>query len=132
MWPEERALRGLGAVDEVLLARPERPRRWTLPITALLVIPPSSAAIWLADNPSAHSFFRSSTLSSVQPMALSPSDSRPWMQPNPAVGRPFGGQTHTRQDGPENRSAARVILLSGKDANIPSCPTGRSRNCRRR
>src|SRR5262249_423342 len=68
MWPGERALRGRGAVDEVLLARPERPRRWTLPITALRVTPPSSAAIWLAESPSAHSFFKSSTRSSVQVM----------------------------------------------------------------
>src|SRR5690242_21246991 len=64
--PGARALRGLGAAEEGLLARPERPRRCTLPITALRVTPPSSAAIWLADKPSAHSFFRSSTLSSVQ------------------------------------------------------------------
>src|SRR5262249_29397550 len=68
MCPDERVLRGRGADEDGLLARPERPRRWTLPMTALRVIPPSSAAIWLADRPSAHSFFRSSTLSSVQPI----------------------------------------------------------------
>ena len=44
----EARLRGRAALDEGLLARPERPRRWTLPMTALRVMPPSSAAIWLA------------------------------------------------------------------------------------
>src|SRR5450631_1513072 len=67
---EERVLRGLGLDEEGLLARPERPRRWTLPITALRVMPPSSAAIWLADSPSLHNFFRLSTRSSVQVMRL--------------------------------------------------------------
>src|ERR1700681_2634403 len=33
-------------------------------------MPPSSAAIWLADSPSPHSFFRLSTRSSVQVMRL--------------------------------------------------------------
>src|SRR5258708_4209923 len=65
-----RALRGRGADEDGLLARPERPRRCTLPITALRVMPPSSAAIWLADSPSPHSFFRLSTRSSVQVMPL--------------------------------------------------------------
>ncbi len=36
------------------LARPESPSRWTLPITAFRVTLPSSPAIWLALNPSAH------------------------------------------------------------------------------
>src|ERR1051325_8273764 len=63
---EERALRGVGLDEEGLLARPDSPRRCTLPITALRVMPPSSAAIWLADRPSAHSFDSSATLSSVQ------------------------------------------------------------------
>ena len=31
-----------------VVARPERPSRWTLPITALRVTPPSRPAIWLA------------------------------------------------------------------------------------
>src|SRR3954447_11421060 len=66
MCPCGRALRGRGAAEDGDLARPDRPKRWTLPITALRVMPPSSAAIWLADRPSAHSFFRSSTRSSVQ------------------------------------------------------------------
>src|SRR3569832_1839027 len=72
MWPEVRALRGRGAAEEGLLARPGRPSRCTLPITALRVMPPSSAAIWLADSPSDHSFLRSSTRSSVQLMGSWP------------------------------------------------------------
>src|SRR5438552_17043080 len=60
-----RALRTRGTEEEGVLARPESPSRCTLPITALRVMPPSSAAIRLADSPSAHSFFRSSTRSSV-------------------------------------------------------------------
>ena len=46
--------------------RLDRPRRCTLPITALRVTPPNSLAIWLADWPSPHIFFNSSTRSSVQ------------------------------------------------------------------
>src|SRR5258708_37599341 len=65
-----RALRGRGAAADGLLARPDSPRRCTLPITALRVMPPSSAAIWLADSPSPHNFFRLSTRSSVQVMRL--------------------------------------------------------------
>jgi len=53
-------------------SRPPRPSRWTLPITALRVTPPSSAAIWLADSPSAQSFFSNSTRSSVQFIVVSP------------------------------------------------------------
>src|SRR6266478_8667535 len=53
------------------VARPERPRRWTLPITALRVTPPSCLAIWLAESPSCQSFLRSSTRSSVQPICAS-------------------------------------------------------------
>jgi hypothetical protein len=41
----ERALRCRGEALDVLLARPDSPSRCTLPITALRVIPPSSAAI---------------------------------------------------------------------------------------
>src|SRR4051794_8184561 len=61
-----RALRGRGAAEDGLLARPERPRRWTLPITAFRVTLPSSAAIWLADRPASQNFFNCSTRSSVQ------------------------------------------------------------------
>src|ERR1035441_2344682 len=100
--PEERALRGLGLDAEGLLARPEGPGpgargRWTLPITALRVTPPSSAAIWLADRPSAHSFVRSATLSSVQLIGFSPSLSGPWVESASVVGRRFARLTHTLQ-----------------------------------
>ena len=64
----ERGLRGRGEALEVLLARPDRPSRCTLPITALRVMPPSSPAIWLAERPSDHSFFSNSTRSSVHDM----------------------------------------------------------------
>jgi hypothetical protein len=53
------------------LALPDSPRRCTLPITALRVTPPSSAAIALAERPSDQSFLRSSTLSSVHCIGLS-------------------------------------------------------------
>src|ERR1700687_736636 len=66
-----RGLRGRGAEDESDFARPERPRRCTFPITALRVTPPSWPAIWLAESPSAHSFLRSSTRSSVQLIQIS-------------------------------------------------------------
>jgi hypothetical protein len=39
-----------------------------LPITALRLTPPSSSAIWLAVDPSAHIFFSRSMRSSVQDM----------------------------------------------------------------
>src|ERR1043165_9170006 len=58
--------RGRGAAGGGLFARPERPSRCTLPITALRVTFPSSAAIWLADRPASQSFFSCSTRSSVQ------------------------------------------------------------------
>jgi len=72
MWVGARALRGRGEALELLLARPDRPSRCTLPITALRVMPPSSAAIWLAERPSDHSFFNSSTRSSVHDMLNPP------------------------------------------------------------
>src|SRR6202795_2377576 len=72
----ERGLRGRGDALELLLARPESPSRCTLPITALRVMPPSSAAIWLADSPSVHSFFRSSTRSSVHIIVFCPCSHR--------------------------------------------------------
>src|SRR5262249_33934476 len=61
-----RALRGRGAAEDGLLARPDRPSRCTLPITALRVTFPSSAAIWLAESPASQSFFNCSTRSSDQ------------------------------------------------------------------
>ena len=57
---------GAGAAEEGLLARPDRPSRWTLPITAFRVTFPSSAAIWLAESPPSQSFFSCSTRSSDQ------------------------------------------------------------------
>ena len=53
------------------VARFDRPRRCTLPITALRVTPPNSLAIWLALWPSPHIFLRSSTRSSVQDIVFS-------------------------------------------------------------
>src|SRR6202035_211962 len=61
-----RALRCRGAAEEGLWARPERLSRWTLPITALRVTFPSSAAIWLAESPASQNFFSCSTRSSDQ------------------------------------------------------------------
>src|SRR3989338_5327802 len=59
----------------------DRPRRWTLPITALRVTPPNSLAIWLADWPSAHIFLSVSTRSSVQDMGNSGSGGRWALRP---------------------------------------------------
>src|SRR5262245_10978471 len=82
-----RGLRWRGAAEEGDLARPESPSRCTLPITALRVTPPSSAAIWLADNPSAHSFFSNSTRSSVQVMSnSSPAATAETFRQNPTAG----------------------------------------------
>ena len=50
------ARRGLGLDERELVARPESPRRCTLPITAFRVTPPRRLAIWLALKPSAQSF----------------------------------------------------------------------------
>src|SRR5437868_9958260 len=69
-----RGLRCRGIDEEGALARPERPRRCTLPMTALRVIPPNSAAIWLAESPSAHNFLSISTRSSVHDMVPSISE----------------------------------------------------------
>src|SRR5438270_9242776 len=82
-----RGLRGRGAAEDGDLARPESPRRCTLPITALRVTPPSSAAIWLAESPSAHSFFSNSTRSSVQVMSnSSPAATAETSRQNPTAG----------------------------------------------
>src|SRR6516225_9712468 len=64
-------------------ARPDRPKRCTLPITALRVTPPSCLAIWLAERPSSQSFLRISTRSSVQPIALISSPARSAPGPSP-------------------------------------------------
>ena len=56
-----------GADGALALTRPERPKRCTLPMTALRVTPwPSWAEIWLALLPSIHSWRSRSTRSSVQ------------------------------------------------------------------
>src|SRR6478752_3584088 len=81
MW--ERGLRARGAEEDGDLARPESPSRCTLPITALRVMPPSSPAIWLADSPSAQSFFSSSTRSSVHDMSRFPHRRRQGRWRNP-------------------------------------------------
>ena len=66
-------------------------------MTALRVMPPSSAAIWLAESPSAHSFFKSSTRSSVQLIGLFSIGDQPlrW-NPIPVAG-PGSGPDPTRQ-----------------------------------
>lgn len=61
-----RAKRGGRLTGREGVARPDSPRRCTFPITAFLVTPPSSLAIWLAEWPSAQSFLSTSTRSSVQ------------------------------------------------------------------
>src|SRR5258708_5590163 len=80
-----RGLRARGAEDDGDLARPESPSRCTLPITALRVMPPSSPAIWLADNPSAQSFLSNSTRSSVQDMSLYPLSEMPGLPAESAL-----------------------------------------------
>src|SRR5829696_2148275 len=50
--------------------RDSSPRRCALPITALRLTPPSSSAIWLAVEPSAHIALRRSIRSSVQLMKI--------------------------------------------------------------
>ncbi len=82
MW-EARGLRGRGALDEGALVRPDSPRRCTLPITALRVMPPSSAAIWLAERPSDQSFLSCSTRSSVHVMRFSCPSAEPETSQNP-------------------------------------------------
>ena len=54
--------------DGAGVARPrlESFSRWTLPITALRLTPPSSSAIWLAVEPPSHIFFKGAMRSSVQ------------------------------------------------------------------
>src|SRR6056297_4134882 len=61
----------LAAPDAPEPLRLDRPRRCTLPITALRVTPPNSLAIWLADCPSPHIFFNRSTRSSFHAMQRS-------------------------------------------------------------
>src|SRR5580700_1758479 len=118
----ERALRGRGAPVDVLLARPDSPRRCTLPITALRVMPPSSAAIWLADSPSPHSFFRLSTRSSVQVMRLpstvrrriGPDRIHPRLRPALKADRTLTPAT----DELRNLSAARNVVPDDREPTI--------------
>ena len=64
------ALDAVAGFADAVVARFESPKRCTFPITALRVTPPSSLAIWLADWPSPHIFFSSSTRSSVQDISF--------------------------------------------------------------
>ena len=65
-WVGSRVRRVRGRAARCGVARPESPRRCTLPMTALRVTPwLSRPAIWLALRPSFQSFLRSSTRSSV-------------------------------------------------------------------
>ena len=66
-----RRVRGRCVFMREVVARPERPSRWTLPITALRVTLPRRPAIWLALKPSPQSFFKSSTRSSVHDILCS-------------------------------------------------------------
>ena len=60
-------------------SRPAMPRRWTLPMTALLETPPSCRATWLAERPSRHilvsASMRSSFHSNAQPPIEAPTPS---------------------------------------------------------
>src|SRR5260221_14526578 len=95
-----RALRTRGTDEEGLFARPESPSRCTFPITALRVTPPSSAAIWLAESPSAQSFLSNSTRSSVQVIYFSLSESRcngnAQAESNSLIGQPLQMPNPTR------------------------------------
>src|SRR5215471_7026156 len=118
-----RALRGRGAAEDGDLARPDKPSRCTLPITALRVMPPSSAAIWLADNPSVQSFFSVSTRSSVQVMPQIPRQSPrrrgPDAESHCGPGQRPVGPTHTRAtDLRYDLSAARSVVFDDGKATI--------------
>src|SRR5258708_11223190 len=76
-------------------------------MTELREMPPSSAAIWEADNPSLHSFLRTSTRSSVQFMAL----------PSLAPVRPLGRIPAHPPDSPKPPSATRCRK---KQKTVPS------------
>src|SRR6202166_901299 len=117
----ERALRGRGAPVDVLLARPARRRGCTLRITAVRVMPPSSAAIWLADRPSDHSFLSSSTRSSVHDMLFFlPERAGRALKESPT--EPGGAKSRPTQTYSPERfrrlSAARDVVLDNKNATI--------------
>src|SRR5260370_19471282 len=117
-----RALRGRGAAEDGDLARPANPSRCTLPITALRVMPPSSAAIWLADNPSVQSFFSVSTRSSVQVMPqflASRRGGEVQTESHCGPGQRPVGPTHTRAtDLRYDLSAARSVVFDDGKATI--------------
>src|SRR6056297_881530 len=83
-------LASLAAPDAPEPLRFDRPRRCTLPITALRVTPPNSFAIWLADCPSPHIFFNRSTRSSFHDIGASLHQVLHLMAPkgDPALGPP--------------------------------------------
>src|SRR5246127_1873120 len=122
MWEGGRPLRGGGGAEEGDWARPDKPSRCTLPITALRVMPPSSAAIWLADNPSVQSFFRVSTRSSVQVMPqflASPRGGEVQTESHCGPGQRPVGPTHTRAtDLRYDLSAARSVVFDDGKAKI--------------
>src|SRR6516164_7816586 len=119
MCDGERGLRGRGEALEPLLARPESPSRCTFPITALRVMPPSSAAIWLAERPSDHSFFRSSTRSSVHDMPTLLEPVGQAVARIPPRGRAASRHpTHTQPQRFRRLSAARNVVLDNQKATI--------------
>ena len=91
--------------------RLERPRRWTLPITALRVTPPSSLAIWLALLPSDHMDLRVSTRSSVQDISDGSVRAR-WCCRGRREGAPGVG-AHSIRRGPGVTSAGRKCRGAG-------------------
>src|SRR4051812_2460435 len=116
MW--ERGLRTRGAEEDADLARPLSPSRCTLPITAFRVMPPNSPAIWLAESPSAQSFFSSSTRSSVQDMSLFPPSEVPVTPTESALAvrqRPNWAHSRFRNTG---NCSLRHVVLNGHDATI--------------
>src|ERR1700730_2762097 len=120
MWPWARGLRWRGTEDDGLLARPDRPSRCTLPITELREMPPSSAAIWLADKPSAHSFLRSSTRSSVQFMVtvLDPKQPRDRIPTRPLANPRGRHRQRIASKNKEKLPAARDIVTRYR-INVP-------------
>src|ERR1700744_206100 len=132
-----RALRWRGAAEAGVLARPERPSRWTLPITAFLVTLPSSAAIWLAESPDSQSFLSCSTRSSDQvntviafflrlgtaregPAAMPKSAKNPSTQnPLALAGREKRARTFTQDTRTQGiKTAARDVVPDKENATI--------------
>ena len=99
------ACAGRGTEADALLARPDSPRRCTLPITELRVTPPSSAAIRLADSPSAQSFLSNSTRSSVHVMRQPSLFRKQW---------PLGESIHRRRRTPRAGRRERFAPTNSK------------------